>query len=400
MRASYSSLVWIAFVVLGAAPTGTLRSVLAEEPFPGVETLPETKGLPDPFRLRDGKRVSTPREWREHRKRLRSLIEHYEYGSLPAASERVRASDTIERKLLGGLAIETRATLHCGPKGSLRFRVSVTRPSKGKGPFPVVFKNEDRLGPFCPILKRLVSEGFAFAEYIRADLDPDKKGVVGSAQAAYPENDWGTIAVWAWGGMRLVDYLSSLEYIDAKRIVCTGHSRGGKAALLTAALDERIALVVPNGSGAGGAGSFRVQGKRSESLTAITDPKRFGYWFHPRLRSFAGRENRLPFDQHFLTALVAPRGLLITEAREDLWANPLGTQHIFLATKEVYRFHSSETRVGIHVREGKHDQLVEDWNALFEFAQRLFASKRTERPFDRLPYPAARRAFEWKAPGR
>ena len=228
------------------------------------------------------------------------------------------------------------------------------------GPFPVIYKNEASLGPHCLILEQLVRKKYIFGEYVRTELDPDAQDQVGLAQKAYPEHDWATLAVWAWGGMRVVDYLLTLDSVDRKRIAFTGHSRGGKTALLAAALDERIAVVIPNGSGAGGAGSYRVQGKNAESLDAITDPKRFSYWFHPRRRTFVGQENRLPFDQHFLAALVAPRALLATEASGDLWANPSGTQQIYLATKEVYRFLKAGSKIGLHVREGEHNQSVED----------------------------------------
>jgi len=273
-------------------------------------------------------------------------------------------------------------------------------PVYSTGPFPVIFKNEASLGPYCPILERLVRQGYIFAEYVRTDLGLDEQESVGPAQAAYPDYDWGTIAVWAWGAMRLVDYLFTLDSVDKQRIAYTGHSRGGKTALLAAGFDERITLVVPNGSGAGGAGSYRVQGEKAESLGAITDPQRFSYWFHPRLRTFVGKENRLPFDQHFLEALVAPRALLVADASGDLWANPFGSQQMYLAAQEVFDFLGQGSRIGLHVREGPHNQLVEDWEVLFDFTElQFFGRKPPERRcFDRLPFPQAGKTFQWSAP--
>lgn len=49
--------------------------------------------------------------------------------------------------------------------------------------------------------------------------------------------------------MRVIDYLVTLPEIDHEKIIVTGHSRGGKTALLTGALDERVAITVPNASG-------------------------------------------------------------------------------------------------------------------------------------------------------
>lgn len=394
--------IWILFSSLFAivATANALESDDKKPRFPGVEALPATKGLPDPFRRRDGSRVRSRAEWLEHRRYLIDMLEYYQYGHMPPSPGNVKAEEISSRKLLNGLATEKRLFLSCGPNHAIRFRISVTFP-KGKGPFPVIFKDEASLGPHCPILEKLIRKGFIFAEYVRTELDLDEPGKVGPAQAAYPDHDWGTIAVWAWGGMRLVDYLHTLDVVDKKRIANTGHSRGGKTALLAGAFDERIALVVPNGSGAGGAGSYRVQGKKAESLDAITDPKRFSYWFHPRLRTFVGKEDRLPFDQHFVKALVAPRALLAAEASGDLWANPYGTQQMHLAAKEVFEFLSAESKIGLHVREGQHDQLVEDWEALFDFAQwHFFGREPSERRFDKLPFPKAKRVFEWKTPAR
>jgi hypothetical protein len=386
-------------LIASFATVGALDAAETGARFPTVDALPTTEGLPDPFKRRDGTRVRSRAEWLEHRRSLIAMLEHYEYGHMPPAPDNLKAEEISSRELLDGLAVEKRLLISCGPKHAVKFRIGLTFP-KGKGPFAVIFKNEASLGPHCPILEKLIRNGYVFGEYVRTELDLDENDNIGSAQEAYPEYDWGTIAVWAWGAMRLVDYLHTLDNVDKKRIAYTGHSRGGKTALLAAAFDERITFAIPNGSGAGGAGSYRVQGKKAESLDAITDPKRFSYWFHPRLRTFTGKENRLPFDQHFLEALVAPRALLVAEASGDLWANPFGTQQVYLAAKEVYEFLGAESRIGLHVREGKHDQLVEDWQAIFDFAELQFSDRKPEagRRFDRMPFPQAKKAFEWSAP--
>lgn len=167
----------------------------------------------------------------------------------------------------------------------------------------------------------------------------------------------------------------------------TGHSRGGKTALLAGALDERITLVAPNGSGCGGAACYRIQGKDSETLEIITRPDRFCYWFQPRFRTFAGKESQLPFDQHFLKALVAPRALLSTDALGDHWANPPGTQATYLAVMPVFEFLGVPQKNGIHYREGKHEHNAEDWNALLDFADLQFFGKPSQRAFNQTPFP-------------
>jgi hypothetical protein len=179
--------------------------------------------------------------------------------------------------------------------------------------------------------------------------------------------------------MRVVDYLETRSDIDLKRIAVTGHSRGGKAALLAGALDERFALVAPNGSGCGGAGCFRNASSENESLGQITNPKRFGYWFHHRLGWFAKQEDRLPFDQHFVKALVAPRALLCTEAHGDLWANPAGTRRTSHSARDVYSFLGAKEKIGLSYRDGQHGQTLQDWKTLLAFAQWQFFD---EKPAD------------------
>ena len=263
---------------------------------------------------------------------------------------------------------------------------------------PVIVRNENDIHPDPPVLEEIVKRGYVLVKYARTELDPDENNVVGPAQKAYPRYDWATLAVWAWGGMRVLDYLQTQDYVDKDKIVITGHSRGGKVALLAGALDERFTLVAPNGSGCGGAGCFRVMGEKAESLELITRPDRFGYWFHPRLRLFAEQVERLPFDSHFLKALVAPRPLLSTEALDDLWANPLGTQVTYLAAKQVYDWLGAPDRIGLHFRPGRHDQTAEDWLALLDFADQQFYGKTVQRNFKRLPFPVTKKYFSWKAP--
>ena len=221
------------------------------------------------------------------------------------------------------------------------------------------------------------------AEFDRAEIAPDSAERIG-LYSAYPQYTGGRLAAWAWGYHRVVDYLAAQTWVDQKRIVITGHSRGGKAALLAGATDERVAVTAPNNSGCGGAGCYRYQAGKCEDITAIL--KNFPFWFQPHFSDFIGKVDRLPFDQHTLKALVAPRALLTTEALGDLWANPQGTQHSHIAAKKVFDFLGVGNRLGIHFREGGHEQNLEDWKTLLDFADQQFFGKAVERHFDRLTF--------------
>ena len=108
--------------------------------------------------------------------------------------------------------------------------------------------------------------------------------------------------------------------------------------------------------------------------------------------------DRLPFDQHTVKALIAPRALLSTEALGDLWANPKGTQQTYTAAKEVFNFLGASDRIGIVFRPGKHEQNADDWNALLDFADQQFFGKKVNRRFDALAFPDAEKGYSWKAP--
>ena len=306
------------------------------------------------------------RAWEQLRHHWASTLQYFEYGHMPPRPDRVWAAGISKRDLPGGLISETRMTLLIGTQTRLPMRIALYLPNK-PGPFPLLIREEHALGHIEEV-PMVVERGYGFLEFAREDLDPDQPNVIGPAQAAYPEYDWATLSVWAWGAMRVVDYLETRDDIELDKLGIVGHSRGGKMSLLAGALDERFDLVVANGSGAGGAGSFFFEEAECETLEMITRPSRFGYWFHPRLRWFTDRRENLPFDQHFLKALVAPRALLCTEAKADLWANPVGTLLTTLAANPAFERRSVTERNGIHFREGQHDLKPEDWKAILDFA--------------------------------
>ena len=106
-----------------------------------------------------------------------------------------------------------------------------------------------------------------------------------------------------------MDYLVTDPAVDARRVAAVGHSRNGKTALLAAALDPRIAMAFPHQAGCGGTAPSRS--KTGESVKAIND--RFPHWFNDNFTQFNDHEDKLPFDQHCLMALCAPRPIFDTE---------------------------------------------------------------------------------------
>jgi cephalosporin-C deacetylase-like acetyl esterase len=182
---------------------------------------------------------------------------------------------------------------------------------------------------------------------------------------------------------RCIDYLVTDSDIDASRIVVFGHSRLGKTTLLAAAFDERIAVAIPHQAGCGGTGPSRTKNPKSETVERIN--KAFPHWFNGPFKEFSTQVNRLPFDQHCLIALVAPRPVLLSNALDDQWANPDGQFDMLVAADPVYKLLGSpgvgakvrpqigqllDSPLGFFIREGKHSTTPEDWRMFVRFADK------------------------------
>ncbi len=358
------------------------------------------KALPDPFLMSDGRRVSSLKEWDQRKLEIQRMMIDLQYGSLPGAPENVSVK-CLEKKLdhQGNFTEKYRMVFtprndHPEVNFSMDFRVTNPNPSDKNNSSTKTISSKK-----FPILiyvgnntcKIATDNGFKVISFDNSQLEPMEMGrpIKGSARRCYNTLEpgrysWGSISVWAWGALRLVDYALTRDDIDPDKIIISGHSRNGKTALLAGALDERIAIVNPAGSGCAGAGSYLALQENCEDLKALTDNKRWQHWTHKDFRRWADHEKELPFDQHFLMGLVAPRPLLLTEGSKDYWANPIGTCLTHLATTKIYNFFNSTKNNGIFFHEGSHDHSDEDFAALVDFAKLHFFSTPNQLTFDKI----------------
>jgi hypothetical protein len=263
---------------------------------PDFDALPSVAGLPEPG-------FASRQEWQRERPRVRALFEQWVYGRMPPAPENLRAVVTGTHEE-GGVTVRD-VRLEFGPARRATLRVQVMIPP-GKGPFPVLLTNHPRTRPW---VATAVRRGYIGCIYYAADPMYGNTDDSDAFIEVYPEYDFSCLGRWAWAGMRAVDYLVGLPEVDKSRIAITGHSRNGKQALLAAAFDERIAAVIASSGLTGESNPWRYTTDMfvNETLEQITG--NFPHWFHPRLRFFAGREQKLPVDQNLLAAMVAPRAL-------------------------------------------------------------------------------------------
>ncbi len=243
-----------------------------------------------------------------------------------------------------------------------------------------------------PPVEAILDAGYAIATIHPADIVPDAReaGVAElrrlSAGWADDETRWGAVAAWAWVFSRVVDALDEDPRFAASAKIAWGHSRYGKAALLAAASDARIDGAIAHQSGTGGA-SLNVR-KKGESVEAIT--REYPHWFAPAYASFAGREEEMGVDQHALLGLIAPRPVLLGNARRDVWSDPNGAFRAAVGATPAYALYGSdglrqqdlrafnpEADLSFWIRPGTHGVVEEDWPAFIAFLNAHFGNGRS-----------------------
>jgi dienelactone hydrolase len=325
--------------------------------------------LPDP--LED---VRSEADWRARRAHIKAQFEQWVYGKFPPAPGNLRAVVTGERVEDGITVRDVRLEFGPGHRATLRLQVLIP---PGAGPKPVFLTNHPRTRPW---VATAVRRGYIGCIYFATDPMYGNTDDSDAWIEIYPEYDFSCIARWAWAAMRAVDYLVTLQEVDAKKIAITGHSRNGKQALAAAAFDERIgALALSSGNtGEGNPWRYTSDPFVNESIEQITG--NFPHWFHPRLRFFAGREHLLPVDQNQLMALMAPRGLLLASAYAESQGSPFGFEQAYRSVREVYRYLGAPEMLGLSLRAGEHATTAEDIERYVDFFDHAFGRRAGQRP--------------------
>ena len=384
--------------------------------------VPEYK-LPDVLMCEDGEVVTTKEMWEQKRRpEVLNLFTTYMFGKAPVLKNKLPYKvERVSKKALNGRATRKEITVQLteDPQGPC-IHLQLYLPNQVKGKVPVFLglsfmpnytiyndeevelpapKEGDKWKPMRGSmnmawqLDKILEQGYGLATFCYNDVDPDfdddfKNGVhpyYYKKNQDFPAPDeWGSIAAWAWGASRALDYLETDSKVDAKKVAVIGHSRLGKAAVWAGASDTRFALVISGNSGCCGVAiSRRVYGETVEAMNV-----RFPHWFCGNYKQFNDRERYMPFDQHELVALIAPRPIYIASAEDDNWSDQKGEFLGGKGAEPVYALYGlpgigtdemppldtpyMQGSIAYHNRKGTHAILPYDWEQFLLFANRFW----------------------------
>jgi hypothetical protein len=340
--------------------------------------------LPDPLRLKNGQKVTTPEMWWKQRRP--EIVEDFErevIGRVPKevprvtwtivtqATDRVVAEIPVVAKQLVG-HVDNSAY----PAITVDIQMTLVTPENASKPVPVLMMFSgfgggglprrpgepapNRGGPFGggtftdpPSTDQLITAGWGYAWLSPGSVQADNgagltKGIIGLVNKGQPRqpDDWGSLRAWAWGAARGLDYLETDSALDAKKVGIEGVSRYGKAALVTMAFEPRFSVVLVGSSGEGGAKLHRRNfGEAVENLTGSGEY----HWMAGNFLKYGAAEatfgsmnaGNLPVDAHELIALCAPRPTFISygvpERGDANWLDQQGSFMAAVAAGPVFR---------------------------------------------------------------
>jgi hypothetical protein len=294
--------------------------------------------LPEPLVLKNGKSVTTAKDW--WKKRRPEIVEDFDreiYGRVPKVTPKVKWEViSTTRETNGDVPVITKKLIgHVDnssyPLINVDIQLTLTTPANAKGPVPVmvefgfVFPPGFKFPappPGTPVgptwQQQILAKGWGYASLIPTTVQADNgagltQGIIGLVNKGQPRkvDDWGALRAWAWGASRALDYFETDRAVDAKQVGIEGLSRYGKAALVTMAYDQRFAIGFIGSSGEGGAKLHRRNfGELVENVASSGEY----HWMAGNFIKYAGplTWNDLPVDAHELIALCAPRPVFIS----------------------------------------------------------------------------------------
>jgi hypothetical protein len=385
--------------------------------FPGKDS--QRVGRYTPINLlknKNGKMITTPEEWwNSRRAEILKDAQELLYGVIPADSvlPKVQFSVStygggegdaayIQKEIYGAIDISRYPAVRDTPVIAAVLRI----PANATRPVPVMIVYSGFGNNLETYWNRTAPNGWGICTFNPNLLQPDNGagltsflvGLVNKGNWRKP-SDWGTIGAWSWGISRLIDYLETDKQVNPKMIGLSGHSRYGKATLVTMGYEQRIAIGFP--SDAGSLGTKMNRRHWGQDLENSTGPSEY-HWMAGTFFQWAGelvsgqylprRIEHCPVDAHSLLALCAPRPVFINAGTRSSWTDPYGMYLTTVYASPVYQLLGKKGMImtdekpqidvayikgdiGYRYHEGGHTD-APDWPAFFEFASKYFKTEK------------------------
>ena len=228
---------------------------------------------------------------------------------------------------------------------------SLYRPAKGKGPFPAVLsphghfnsENRNENGRYrpdqqyrCAMLARMGAvvfsyEMFAYGESLLQVTWADHRTTIAPT-------------IQTWNSIRVIDFLTSLPFVDQKRIGATGESGGGTQTFLLTALDDRVTVSVPVVM----VSSYYAGGCACESGLPIHSCSDLGT------------------TNAEIAAMASPRPMLVVSDGNDWTAHVPEIEFPYI--KKVYELYGkAENTRNVHLANEGHDYGISKRLAMYDF---------------------------------
>ena len=287
--------------------------------------------MPELMTFKDGTKVQSADQWPKRRAEIVEDFEREVYGRIPKNVPKVKWEVTkTEEGESGGIPTVTKTLVghvdnSAFPKIKVAIQASFTVPKHAAGKVPIILQFGGGFGfggkgGAISWTQQALNKGWGHGTInpnsIQGDNSRLREGVIGLCNKGEPRrpDDWGALRAWAWGVSCLIDYFEANpdSGVDPTKVCITGVSRYGKAALVAAAFETRIAAGFVASSGAGGAKLFRRDfGELLENVAARNEY----HWMAGNFLKYGAEEAKfgkktvadLPVDQHQLIAMCAPR---------------------------------------------------------------------------------------------
>ncbi len=352
------------------------------------------RNIPDVLVTKNGQVIKTKEQWeKEQRDYWKELILENEYGKIPP-----KLTPTISSRkntiTFAGKAVWETVTFTFNNNGKEHsIPTELIYPVGAKNvPFFVYLNFRPEIPDRYLPVEEIIDNGFGIFTVCRDNITKDNASFESGIAKLFNQgerigNATGKIMYWAYMATQMMDYLQTREEADKNKIGVCGHSRLGKAALLAGAIDFRFAFVCSNDSGCSGAALSRGHCEGAEHIKDILDG--VSYWFCPNYFKYYEREDELPFDQHCLISLIAPRNVYVGGAIQDIWADNDNQFLSCAAASKVWELYGkkglitpdrlpvcydtlTDGEVGFHLRAGSHYHSRTDWLIYMDAVKKAF----------------------------